>query len=194
MGGRVVEGTGLENRQARKGLVGSNPTPSAKHRSYAVCGGPRPVWIVKDRARYALGVSGRVSSCLPMPKPLPEPDLRAARRIAMSVRALWLGAAARAGAAAAPFSDPAWAPRAAGSVIPRRAGRYGGTWRGDGLARAAPEGAGAAAEGRAPPEIQSRAARRRAAKDQAAARRTRIQIAHAFQAAPAPHRNTAGTG
>jgi hypothetical protein len=30
MGGRVVEGTGLENRQARKGLVGSNPTPSAK--------------------------------------------------------------------------------------------------------------------------------------------------------------------
>jgi hypothetical protein len=29
MGGRVVEGTGLENRQARKRLVGSNPTPSA---------------------------------------------------------------------------------------------------------------------------------------------------------------------
>ena len=28
-GGRAVEGTGLENRQARKGLVGSNPTPSA---------------------------------------------------------------------------------------------------------------------------------------------------------------------
>jgi hypothetical protein len=31
MGGRAVEGTGLENRQARKGLVGSNPTPSATH-------------------------------------------------------------------------------------------------------------------------------------------------------------------
>ena len=31
MGGRVVEGTGLENRQARKGLVGSNPTPSASY-------------------------------------------------------------------------------------------------------------------------------------------------------------------
>jgi hypothetical protein len=30
MGGRVVEGTGLENRQARERLVGSNPTPSAK--------------------------------------------------------------------------------------------------------------------------------------------------------------------
>ena len=30
MGGRVVEGSGLENRQARKGLVGSNPTPSAR--------------------------------------------------------------------------------------------------------------------------------------------------------------------
>ena len=29
MGGRVVEGTGLENRQTRKGLVGSNPTASA---------------------------------------------------------------------------------------------------------------------------------------------------------------------
>jgi hypothetical protein len=25
----VVEGTGLENRQRRKSLVGSNPTPSA---------------------------------------------------------------------------------------------------------------------------------------------------------------------
>ena len=29
MGGRVVEGTGLENRQTCKRLVGSNPTPSA---------------------------------------------------------------------------------------------------------------------------------------------------------------------
>tara|TARA_B100001245_G_scaffold206729_1_gene168868 strand:- start:202 stop:306 length:105 start_codon:yes stop_codon:yes gene_type:complete len=29
MGGRAVEGTGLENRRARKRLVGSNPTPSA---------------------------------------------------------------------------------------------------------------------------------------------------------------------
>ena len=29
MGGRAVEGTGLENRQARKGLVSSNLTPSA---------------------------------------------------------------------------------------------------------------------------------------------------------------------
>ena len=29
MGGRAVEGTGLENRQARERLVGSNPTPSA---------------------------------------------------------------------------------------------------------------------------------------------------------------------
>jgi hypothetical protein len=28
-GGRVVEGTGLENRQRRESLVGSNPTPSA---------------------------------------------------------------------------------------------------------------------------------------------------------------------
>jgi hypothetical protein len=30
MGGRAVEGTGLENRQGRKLLVGSNPTPSAR--------------------------------------------------------------------------------------------------------------------------------------------------------------------
>jgi len=29
MGGRAVEGTGLENQQACKRLVGSNPTPSA---------------------------------------------------------------------------------------------------------------------------------------------------------------------
>ena len=29
MGGRAVEGTGLENRQTLAGLVGSNPTPSA---------------------------------------------------------------------------------------------------------------------------------------------------------------------
>ena len=29
MGGRAVEGTGLENRQALTRLVGSNPTPSA---------------------------------------------------------------------------------------------------------------------------------------------------------------------
>ena len=29
MGGRAVEGTGLENQQARECLVGSNPTPSA---------------------------------------------------------------------------------------------------------------------------------------------------------------------
>ena len=29
MGGRVVEGTGLENQQGCKLLVGSNPTPSA---------------------------------------------------------------------------------------------------------------------------------------------------------------------
>ena len=30
MGGRAVEGTGLENRQAGNRLVGSNPTPSAR--------------------------------------------------------------------------------------------------------------------------------------------------------------------
>jgi hypothetical protein len=30
MGGRVVEGTGLENRRGVKPTVGSNPTPSAK--------------------------------------------------------------------------------------------------------------------------------------------------------------------
>ncbi len=33
MGGRAVEGTGLENRQACKRLVGSNPTPSATNHS-----------------------------------------------------------------------------------------------------------------------------------------------------------------
>ena len=38
-GGRAVEGTGLENRQARKGLVGSNPTPSAESLGSFVDGG-----------------------------------------------------------------------------------------------------------------------------------------------------------
>ena len=33
MGGRVVEGTGLENRQTRKRLEGSNPSPSASFRN-----------------------------------------------------------------------------------------------------------------------------------------------------------------
>ena len=33
MGGRVVEGTGLENRQTFARFVGSNPTPSAKTNS-----------------------------------------------------------------------------------------------------------------------------------------------------------------
>ena len=36
MGGRVVEGTGLENRQARKRLEGSNPSPSANLLANAV--------------------------------------------------------------------------------------------------------------------------------------------------------------
>ncbi len=34
MGGRAVEGTGLENRQGRKPFVGSNPTPSANYIGY----------------------------------------------------------------------------------------------------------------------------------------------------------------
>jgi hypothetical protein len=37
MGGRVVEGSGLENRQAGNRLVGSNPTPSARARSTPNC-------------------------------------------------------------------------------------------------------------------------------------------------------------
>ncbi len=40
MGGRAVEGTGLENRQTRKGLVGSNPTPSANSPSVTVHSSP----------------------------------------------------------------------------------------------------------------------------------------------------------
>ena len=35
MGGRAVEGTGLENRQTGDRLVGSNPTPSARNRYFA---------------------------------------------------------------------------------------------------------------------------------------------------------------
>ncbi len=36
MGGRVVEGTGLENRQTLTRLVGSNPTPSAIFEGFLV--------------------------------------------------------------------------------------------------------------------------------------------------------------
>jgi hypothetical protein len=36
MGARVVEGTGLENRQGLTLLVGSNPTPSANNLIYSV--------------------------------------------------------------------------------------------------------------------------------------------------------------
>jgi hypothetical protein len=36
MGGRVVEGSGLENRQGLAPLVGSNPTPSASIASNAL--------------------------------------------------------------------------------------------------------------------------------------------------------------
>ncbi len=37
MGGRVVYGTGLENRRARKGTVSSNLTPSASLVASSVC-------------------------------------------------------------------------------------------------------------------------------------------------------------
>ena len=39
MGGRAVEGTGLENRQTCEGLVGSNPTPSTNDKGllFALC-------------------------------------------------------------------------------------------------------------------------------------------------------------
>ena len=40
MGGRVVEGTGLENRQARKRLGGSNPSPSATLEQKCECRSP----------------------------------------------------------------------------------------------------------------------------------------------------------
>ncbi len=44
MGGRAVEGTGLENRQGWKLFVGSNPTPSAIFLSVLVtkCGAISP--------------------------------------------------------------------------------------------------------------------------------------------------------
>ena len=38
-GGRVVKCTGLENRQRRKSLVGSNPTPSATNEKPRKCRG-----------------------------------------------------------------------------------------------------------------------------------------------------------
>ena len=41
MGGRAVEGTGLENQQARKRLVGSNPTSSAIAGFYLIVRPPK---------------------------------------------------------------------------------------------------------------------------------------------------------
>src|SRR6266542_3587652 len=55
MGGRAVEGTGLENRQGRKSLVGSNPTPSASMTIATVC----------QRLLTAGGNRGQPSACCP---------------------------------------------------------------------------------------------------------------------------------
>ncbi len=43
MGGRAVEGTGLENRQGLTLLVGSNPTPSAISKEWGMGGLANPV-------------------------------------------------------------------------------------------------------------------------------------------------------
>lgn len=55
MGGRVVEGTGLENRQARKRLEGSNPSPSARFRQntvlLGVCRFPPTFQPLSDKAK-----------------------------------------------------------------------------------------------------------------------------------------------
>ena len=64
MGGRVVEGTGLENRQAGNRLVGSNPTPSAsyaeKRQNFAIS-----IWATRPLVRPSwpdgAGPSGRFS-------------------------------------------------------------------------------------------------------------------------------------
>ena len=63
MGGRVVEGSGLENRQGCKLLVGSNPTPSASlvamflpqrvHLAIEMSSDPRRMAI-----RYSLAAGG----------------------------------------------------------------------------------------------------------------------------------------
>jgi hypothetical protein len=57
MGGRAVEGTGLENRQTRKRLEGSNPSPSANHLSSLVHS--RPL-ITEIEREILLCLSGEV--------------------------------------------------------------------------------------------------------------------------------------
>ena len=55
MGGRAVEGTGLENRQAFARLVGSNPTPSATlRRRLLAAGREEPDNAVRRRPRYIM--------------------------------------------------------------------------------------------------------------------------------------------
>ena len=61
MGGRVVEGTGLENRQTRKRLEGSNPSPSA---------------ILLRATRFA-GLAEGIASGNPSAPRYPSPSIRA---------------------------------------------------------------------------------------------------------------------
>ena len=58
MGGRVVEGTGLENQQARKRLGGSNPSPSAKEFEY-----PMINWDKKSQFDPDSGVDSAFYEC-----------------------------------------------------------------------------------------------------------------------------------
>ena len=52
MGGRVVEGTGLEKRQTRKRLEGSNTSPSANTASSLVRRLPEMWWKLKPNKAF----------------------------------------------------------------------------------------------------------------------------------------------
>ncbi len=69
MGGRVVEGTGLENQQAGNRLVGSNPTPSAILRISRQFASLMPPMGRADRAApaWALGGESELSPSLSAP-------------------------------------------------------------------------------------------------------------------------------
>src|SRR3979411_2952895 len=61
MGGRAVEGTGLENRQGCKLLVGSNPTPSASPLFLAVSDCPVPEPKAQKRLAFPSSLVSRRS-------------------------------------------------------------------------------------------------------------------------------------
>ena len=68
MGGRAVEGTGLENRQARERLVGSNPTPSARQPESPIAQGTYGREKPQTHVNYSINVFRALAECYSLPR------------------------------------------------------------------------------------------------------------------------------